>query len=191
MIIVFAIRKLKYRKSDRFEDRLKPIDFSPGQDGHDDDFIEKTLYRTASTASADRQRQQFVKELETDPNYIAGIPEHDFTAAPNHSAYGTYDDMYTNDPFAHAQSYHYNEHIAYPPTAHVDYPTQDTDGYADLQRGNSVGSGSGHGHDTAHAYGAPAPTTGAYYPPDEYMGQPTAGHAVEGPYAQAATFRAY
>jgi len=36
-ILVFAIRKFKLRKSNRFDDRMKPIDFSPHNDGMGND----------------------------------------------------------------------------------------------------------------------------------------------------------
>lgn len=168
--------------------------------------LEKTLQRTASNASADRQRQQFVKELETDPNYVAGVPDHDFTAgaAQNNAGYGAYDDGYNNDPFARAQMYEYDQNAyyqddphAYPPAAgqHVDYghaaqhdyPTQDQpqEGYADLQRGNS--NGSDHARSAA---GHAGPQQYTDFPsPDNYIGRPTGG--IDGPYAQAAQYRSY
>ena len=192
--LVFGIRKWKLRPSNRFDSRLKPIDFSPHNDGMEDVFLEKTHHRTASNASADRQRQQFVKELEADPNYVAGVPEHDFTASANHAGYGAYDETYTdtynNDPFARAEAYEYDQDDYYhgqnaqqgyaPSAGHVefpshgmhaqDYPTQDQpeEGYANLQRGNSNGSD--------HARHA-VPT--AFPSADTYLGRPTGGN--EGP----------
>jgi len=167
--------------------------------------LEKTLHRSASNASADRQRQQFVQELEAEPNYVAGVPDHDFTAgvAHNHAGYGAYDDAYNADPFARAQMYEYDQNAyyqddphAYPPAAgqHVDYghvahdyPTQDqpAEGYANLQRGNSNGSDharSAGGHGPQQAY--------TDFPsPENYLGRPTG--SVDGPYAQAAQYRAF
>jgi hypothetical protein len=149
---------------------------------------------------ADRQRQQFVKELEADPNYVAGIPDHDFTAGTtvNNAGYGAAynDEMYNHDPFAHAQAYEYDESNtyyapqhghAYPPAgvaghgeyaAHTtDYPTQDTEhGYTNLQRGNS--NGSDHAPHTVQqqqqqVYPSDFPSA------DQYLGRPTGG--ADGP----------
>ncbi|ORY25654.1 hypothetical protein BCR39DRAFT_543659 [Naematelia encephala] len=187
-----AFRRWKLRPSGRFDEKMKPIDFSPYNDGLNDDFLEKTLQRTTSNSSAQMQRQQFVSELE-----VPGVPEHDFTAgAINAAGHGAYaQDTYHQDPFAHAEQYDYDASYyhqadphAYPPAAHLnDYPTQDEsiiDGYADLQRGNSVGSGSGHGHHTM-AY----PSENAFPDPSNYLGRPTGG--ADGPYAQAAQYRGY
>ena len=126
--------------------------------------LEKTLHRTTSNSSADRQRRQFVSELE-DPNQVAGIPEHDFTAgAAGHGAYSFYD----QDPYSHAEQYDY-DHVyeAYHPND--EYPSQDEpvdDGYADLQRGNSLGGHSGQEHGIQ--------TVQDRFPsPDDYIGRPT------------------
>lgn len=172
-----AFRKWKLRPSNRFDDKMKPIDFSPQNDGLDDDFLEKTLHRSNSTSSAAGQRQQFVSELDH-PNMLAGIPDHDFTAGPGQMQgdNAVYDvDQYNRDPYGHQQQYEYDnygyqpqqgqydhqqQHV-YPPgagheyAAH-DYPTQDEPagaGYADVQRDHSTG-GSGHGHGYDHGYPA-------------------------------------
>ncbi|RSH91024.1 hypothetical protein EHS25_010200 [Saitozyma podzolica] len=230
-----AFRKWKLRPSGRFDKKMKPIDFGPH--GVDDDFLEKTLHRSTSNSSVDRQRQQYATELD-DPNHVAGIPEHDFTAGPAHGAYaeGAVGETYNQDPYYHAQAYEYeqgynNHSHAYPPTGAYDhtaypaqaedgaavphqygesyggsyaaneYPNQDQpvqDGYADLHRGNSGGSG-GHGHEygqggSAHGHAAMSMPQPQVYPdefpsPDTYLGRPTGGN--EGPYAQAAQYRGY
>jgi hypothetical protein len=186
--------------------------------------LEKTLHRSTSNSSVDRQRQQYATELD-DPNHVAGIPEHDFTAGPAHGAYaeGAVGDTYNQDPYYHAQAYEYehgyNNHThAYPPTGAYDhtaypaqaedgaavphqygdsyggsyvtneYPNQDQpvqDGYADLHRGNSGGSG-GHGHEygqggSAHGHAAMSMPQPQVYPdefpsPDTYLGRPTGGN---------------
>lgn len=181
-----AFRKWKLKPSNRFDQRMKPIDFSPHSDIVNDDFLEKTLHRTESHTTADRQRQQFMSELE-DPNHIAGIPEHDFTAgavnAAGHGAYNNYD----LDPYTRAEEYEYDpSYNQYPYTPSREHSTQEAphnDGYADLQRGNSLGSGSGHGHSQ------PYPIQEAFPSPDNYLGRPTGGS--DGPYAQAAQYRGY
>ena len=158
--------------------------------------LEKTLHRSTSNSSADRQRQQFVSELE--PNYVDGVPSHDFTAgATNMAGQGSYDqynqDTYHQDPYAHAEEYEYGaayQQHAYPPGTH-DYPSQDTssyphhedgaypnqdvpvhDGYADLQRGNS---GSSHSHHSAQIY----PAHDTFPSSEHYLGRPTGG--ADGP----------
>lgn len=119
-----------------------------------------------------------MSELE-DPNQVAGIAEHDFTAgavnAAGHGAYNNHNqETYNQDPYAHAEQYEYDNSYhqhAYPPNH--EYPTQDApigDGYADLQRGNSLGSGSGHGH--AQRYDT-------FPSPENYLGRPTGG--ADGP----------
>lgn len=169
----------------------------------DDDFLEKTLQRSASVTSADRQRQQFVADLEKDNSLTAGIPEHDFTAGHSQAAYNQYDpDPYEYDPYARAQPYDFSQprtdqevdypampeptHNTYPPTAttppagtyYPDYPTQDhhsDETYSPVQRGPSIN----------------------HYPPKvvdplamsdfSVGGRPSAGR--DSPYAQAAAFR--
>lgn len=90
-------------------------------------------------------RQELVAEL--DSKHVPGVPDHDFTAGggANMAGHGAYD-VYNQDPYAHAEAYEYDAAYHYDQRGYeYDQPTQDT-GYADLQRGNSIGSGSGHGH---------------------------------------------
>ncbi|WVQ96639.1 hypothetical protein IAU59_003744 [Kwoniella sp. CBS 9459] len=209
-------RKWKLRPSNRFDKRMNPIDFSPHNDNIDDDFFEKTLQRTASNSSASRQRQELVAELD-DPNHVPGVPPHDFTAgtAGIGAGVGAGYNMYNADPYAHAEQYEYDQSYQhphqqydhqYPPSAYTQdpqgyatytgAPTQDqplTDGYADLQRGGSIGSGSGHGHGhgqaVSHDQGV-YPGELTFPTADQYgLGRPTGG--AEGPYAQAAQYRGY
>jgi hypothetical protein len=140
---------------------------------------EKTHHRSSSNSSAAMQRDEFVAEL--DNKHVAGIPDHDFTAGSGMAGQGIYHDEYQHgngngndngynaDPYAHAEEYEYD------PTYPYDRPTQDTAaGYAELQRGNSIGSGSGHGH------GAQYPVEQFTMPmPDQYLGRPTGG--ADGP----------
>ncbi|WWC62710.1 uncharacterized protein I303_105307 [Kwoniella dejecticola CBS 10117] len=207
-------RKWKLRPSNRFDRKLNPIDFSPNNGDMNDDFFEKTLQRTASNSSASRQRRELVAELD-DPSNVAGVPQHDFTAGT--AGVGAGYAMYNQDPYAHAEQYDYEaayqhqhqqahqgyDQHQYPPQAmtqdHQGYagyqgaPTQD-DGYADLQRGNSIGSGSGHGHQQQYQHGQDHqqvyPGELQFPSADQYgLGRPTGG--AEGPYAQAATYRGY
>ncbi|WWC88494.1 uncharacterized protein L201_003405 [Kwoniella dendrophila CBS 6074] len=217
-------RKWKLRPSNRFDKRMNPIDFSPDNGDMNDDFFEKTLQRTASNSSASRQRRELVAELD-DPNAVPGVPTHDFTAGTaGVGAYAMYNqDPYShaeqydyeaayNQPGQHGydQNQHGYDQHQYPPQAmtqdHQGYagyqgaPTQDTDasnaGYADLQRGNSIGSGSGHGHNHngshmhQHDQGV-YPGELTFPSADQYgaLGRPTGG--AEGPYAQAAQYRGY
>ncbi|WVQ72804.1 hypothetical protein IAR50_002364 [Cryptococcus sp. DSM 104548] len=285
-----AFRKWKLRPSNRFGNKMQPIDFSPQNDNMDDDFFEKTLHRTASQSSTNRQRQELVAQLD-DPNQVPGVPPHDFTAGAavgaGVGAYGYHDDGY-----GHAEQYEYDQYAAaypehagqgypehqgqfpehegyngegqaygeaygdgtayggeqaygeyphqehaYPPQpSHAvphgyDYPptsptggltsplqvpgtaitTGGQEGYADLQRGPSIGSGSGHGHGQAGVARAMSPQ-GMYLqeqpmnagemqfpaemqfpnPHDQQyggLGRPTAGAGADGPYAQASAFR--
>ncbi|OCF33528.1 hypothetical protein I317_02566 [Kwoniella heveanensis CBS 569] len=197
-------RKWKLRPSNRFDKRMNPIDFSPHNDNMDDDFFEKTLQRTASNSSASRQRQELVAELD-DPNHVPGVPPHDFTAgtAGIGAGVGAGYNMYNADPYAHAEQYEYDQSYQhphqqydhqYPPSAHTQdpqgyatyngAPSQDqplNDGYADLQRGGSIGSGSGHGHGQAvsHDQGV-YPGELTFPTADQYgLGRPTGG--AEGP----------
>ncbi|RXK37713.1 hypothetical protein M231_05046 [Tremella mesenterica] len=184
-----AFRKWKLKPSNRFDSKMRPIDFSPHNDAlGTDDFFEKTLQRTASHSSADRQRQQFVSELDQ-PHLVDGVPEHDFTAgAVNGAGHGAAYDAYEQDPYAHAEQYDYDAAYQHQPPQHeyaydahhgYEYPTQDqatavdNAGYADLQRGPSVGSGSGHGHEMATAQMSfPEP----HVPGRSYgLGRPTGG----------------
>nr|XP_019012875.1 uncharacterized protein I206_02371 [Kwoniella pini CBS 10737]OCF51656.1 hypothetical protein I206_02371 [Kwoniella pini CBS 10737] len=205
-------RKWKLRPSNRFDRKLNPIDFSPNNGDMNDDFFEKTLQRSASNSSASRQRRELVAELD-DPNNVAGVPQHDFTAGT--AGVGAGYAIYNQDPYAHAEQYDYEaayqhqqplqgyDQHQYPPQVmtqdHQGYagyqgaPTQD-DGYADLQRGNSIGSGSGHGHQQQYQHGQDHqqvyPGELQFPSADQYgLGRPTGG--AEGPYAQAATYRGY
>jgi hypothetical protein len=121
------------------------------------------------------QRQEFVAEL--DSKHVEGVPDHDFTAGGNMAGQGIYDN-YHQDPYAHAEAYEYDAAYQYDDSSRVmatggyEQPTQDTSGYTDLQRGNSIGSGSGHGH----AY-----PVEQFQMPDSshYLGRPTGG--ADGP----------
>lgn len=158
---------------------MRPLSFSPTTPA----YYEKTSSPRHSTSSADRQRMQFVDELEQEqyalPHHRAqddAYPHHDFTAGP-------------------ASSY---------PPQHEGYDSEDD--YAPVQRGGSLnrgqtfaGIGAGGagmpmvaapqgGYHTAHqqvdgyadeAYGAP----GLMREPS--LGRPTRG---EGPYAAATQF---
>jgi len=138
-------------------------------------------HRTDSNSSAAIQRNNLVAELDN-PNLVAGVPEHDFTAGANISGQGMYD-HYNNDPYARAEAYEYDPSYYQQQGAYghhqaaYDQPTQDTaEGYADLQRGNSIGSGSGHTHgEQIQLENFPMP--------EQYLGRPTGG--ADGPYAQA------
>ena len=140
---------------------MQPLDFSP-HGGMPDPFLEKTRrnrYSNSSVSSADRQRRQFVSELDaaeqekyaydTQPNYLHGVPSHDFTAAPttggiassNYGAVADYD-PYGYPPGGQGQQHDYS--------AHAD-ETVGGNGYADLRRGpstvgtNFAGMGAGPG----------------------------------------------
>ncbi|WVN85140.1 uncharacterized protein L203_100282 [Cryptococcus depauperatus CBS 7841] len=227
-----AFRKWKLRPSNRFDSKMQPIDFSPQKDGGmDDDFFEKTLQRSASQNSTNRQRQELVAQLD-DPNHVPGVPTHDFTAgAAVGAGVGAYG---YQDQYAEEQQYEYDQYNqyahgyehAYPPQpSHVaphgyDYSpdiqnpavamTSHPDGYADLQRGPSNGSGSdpaqayttGSGENVvnanvSHAYSEPgqaiehetAPQPQLQFPSAEQytLSRPTQG--AEGLYAQAANYR--
>lgn len=94
--------------------RMRPLDFSPTTP---DAFYEKTQRRHSgnSTSSADRQRMQFVDELEQeqyalphhteqyDMRAVGGVPSHDFTAgvASSYPQQETYDD--SDDDYAQLQ----------------------------------------------------------------------------------------
>jgi hypothetical protein len=131
--------------------------------------LEKTHHRSSSNSSAAMQRDEFVAEL--DNKHVAGIPDHDFTAGSGMAGQGIYQD-YNSDPYAHAEAYEYDPTYPYDQPGY-DQPTQDTGagaGYAELQRGNSIGSGSGHGHGQQYAveqFTMPMP--------DQYLGRPTGG----------------
>ncbi|KAL7423022.1 hypothetical protein Q5752_002321 [Cryptotrichosporon argae] len=142
-------RKWKLRPSNRFDERMKPINFSP-HGGHDD-FLEKTLQRTASNASADRQRQQLVAEL--DSSLVAGVPEHDFTAGGEQPY--AYNDQYAYQEQYEYQGEHGYEAGGYPPAAgdanyNYDHPTQDEGyRYEDAAHSAHGPSASAHGHEQA------------------------------------------
>ena len=136
--------------------------------------------------SLDRQRQQFVADLDrTEPDYVEGVPQHDFTAVGAHGGYAS--DVYNCDPFAHAANYdcdtsyyHGSEPAAHGYTS--DYPTQDqptqeySEGYADLHRGNS---GSSHGSHGNHYQEDSTVRPSDFPTPDQYIGRPT--HGGDGP----------
>lgn len=165
--------------------------------------FEKTLERTTSQTSANRQRQELVAQLDDDPNRVAGVPEHDFTAGAGVGAYGYHHDQYAGEQYEYDQ---YNagydnayEH-AYPPhPSHamqhgyeygqdgvLQQPatavTTDSEGYAELQRGPSIGSGSGHGHGQVPVMNDAGVHPGELQFPvaDTYgLGRPT--HGADGP----------
>ncbi|ADV21938.1 hypothetical protein I305_01979 [Cryptococcus gattii E566] len=206
-----AFRKWKLRPSNRFDSKMMPIDFSPQNGNMDDDFFEKTLQRTTSQSSANRQRQELVAQLDDDPNHVAGVPEHDFTASAGVGAYGYQHDQYAGEQYEYDQyggGYDNTYEHAYPPLpSHamqhgyeygqddvLQQPatavTTDSEGYAELQRGPSIGSGSGHGHGQAPLMS----DTGVYpgelqFPVADTYGLGRPSHVADGPYAQAANFR--
>lgn len=138
--------------------------------------MEKSHHRSSSNSSAAMHRQELVAEL--DSKHVEGVPDHDFTAGghSNMAGAGAYDgDVYNQDPYSHAEAYEYDAAYQYDSEprggyAH-DQPTQDT-GYADLHRGNSIGSGSGHGHGHGQQY--PVET---FPVPDHYINRPLSGDA--------------
>lgn len=193
-------RKWKLRPSKGFDQRMQPIDFSPNNNADmGDDFFEKTMARDAD---AERQRQQFVTELDKDATLVSDI-QHDFTAGPAAGAYGY--QGYAADPYGHNDfsqprqdwDYAHGDAAGYPPQPNAgyypDYPTQDSPAqvgsydnsnhghYADLQRGPSVGG--------EHAPHQPPfdPLGGSDF---SVSGRPTDSSAgAASPYAQAATYR--
>lgn len=158
---------------------MRPIDFSP-DNGTGDVFMEKTHQRSSSHSSAAMHRQELVAEL--DSKHVEGVPDHDFTAG-NMAGAGAYDnDVYNQDPYSHAEAYEYDAAYQYDddprayPHAHAhahEQPTQDT-GYADLHRGNSIGSGSGHGHANGHGQQYPVES---FPMPDHYLNRPISSEA--------------
>ena len=199
---------------------MQPLDFSPNA-GMPDPFLEKTRNRfsNSSVSSADRQRRQFVSELdaaeqekyayETQPNYLHGVPSHDFTApvsgggvASSHYASGGPADY---DPYGYpphggaAQQHDYS--------AHAD-ETVGGNGYADLRRGpstvgtNFAGMGAGPGGLAAASAAPPVPPMPhqhaaemgydhqetLYSDNPSNLGRPTQG---EGPYFAASQSRRY
>lgn len=216
-------RKWKLRPSKGFDQRMQPIDFSPNNNTDmGDDFFEKTMARDAD---AERQRQQFVTELDKDATLVGDL-QHDFTAGPATGTYGYQPDPYGGpggaDPYARTDGYDFSAPrndwdypqvpdaaaTGYPPQPGVgagvgayyagDYPTQDTadhagsygdhhsnqgHGYADLQRGPSVGH-SASGHVQPQEFN---PLGGSDF---AISGRPTDSSAgPASPYAQAATYR--
>lgn len=190
-------RKLKLRNN-RFHERSQPLDFSPGNPMGGDDLFEKSLQRSASVASADRQRRELVAELDHD-HLTAGIPDHDFTAGPTQAyAYGhQYDNGY--DFSAPGQDFGYEAHpgqaaAVYPEHGYAgDHPQQDT------YHGDGLDQ---HAHQQQYAGDGYSPTERAAPPPqgpafDAFAGsdfavtaRPTGGAMGEaGPYAQAASYR--
>ena len=124
-----------------------------------------------SASSADRQRQQFVSELDAVPGYppvVSGVPQHDFTAGDGYAemhrgpalAPGQYYDQPSPDAYEQTREYDYSQgHAQYPPQpydhSHQQYghpqaqgPYQDDYDYAapGLQREPSLGRPTG-GHD--------------------------------------------
>jgi len=182
-VIGFTLfRKWKLRPSNRFDARMKPIDFSPNNDRDmGDDFIEKTLQRSASVTSADRQRQQFVADLDHDGTHAhnnsltAGIPDHDFTAGA--AGAGTYHhnqydpDPYESDPYARSSPYDFSSPRADP---HMDIHS---DGHGAQQY---EASNSGHGaqyDNTSGQYDNNSNSNGQY----DYPAMPEPAHAMYPP----------
>ncbi|KAG7527483.1 hypothetical protein FFLO_06889 [Filobasidium floriforme] len=207
------IRKWKLGPSKKFDERMQPLDFSP-HSGMPDPFLEKTRNRfsNSSVSSADRQRRQFVSELdaaeqekyayETQPNYLHGVPSHDFTAPPTAGG-GVASSRYADDydygyPAQQQQQHDY--------AAHADETVGGND-YADLRRGpstvgtNFAGMGAGPGG-LASAAAPPVPPMpqhaaemGGYEHQETLysdnpssLGRPTQG---EGPYFAASQARRY
>ncbi|BEJ17089.1 hypothetical protein CspHIS471_0604900 [Cutaneotrichosporon sp. HIS471] len=196
-------RKWKLKPSKGFDQRMQPIDFRPGTD-MGDDFFEKTMARDAD---AERQRQQFCIELDNDSQKdatLVGDIQHDFTAGPATNGYGYQPSAYGQDyDFSAPRNDWDAGATGYPPQPgayYSEYPTQDSPdqhsalghgsyadhsqhghagGYADLQRGSSVG----------HAP-APAPAAVDFGADFAVSGRPTDSSAgAASPYAQAATYR--
>ncbi|BEI86444.1 hypothetical protein CcaverHIS002_0607310 [Cutaneotrichosporon cavernicola] len=196
-------RKWKLKPSKGFDQRMQPIDFRPGTD-MGDDFFEKTMARDAD---AERQRQQFCIELDNDSQKdatLVGDIQHDFTAGPATNGYGYQPSPYGQDyDFSAPRNDWDAGATGYPPQPgayYSEYPTQDSPdqhsthghgsyvdhsqhgqagGYADLQRGSSVG----------HAP-APAPAALDFGADFAVSGRPTDSSAgPASPYAQAATYR--
>lgn len=181
-------RKLKL-KNNRFNEREQPLDFSPNSGG--DDLFEKSLQRSASVASADRQRRELVAELDND-SLTAGIPEHDFTAGPqpygygadygNGADYGTGYDFSSprNEGFDPNYSYAVHDQAAmYPEHGYAgdypagEYPTQDYHG----AHGGADGYDQ-HGYPQQQQYSA-----NDGYSPTERGGPAPAPTAAAGPTA--------
>lgn len=136
---------------------MRPIDFSPdnGDVFHEKSYQGHSHHRSSSNSLAAIHRQELVNEL--DSKHVEGVPDHDFTAGGH--GYDTSNmagagaggqemyDVYNQDPYTHAEEYEYDAAYQYDQRGGYEHeqPTQDT-GYADLHRGNSIGSGSGHGH---------------------------------------------
>lgn len=183
-----------------------------------DDLFEKSLQRSASVASADRQRRELVAELDQD-SLTAGVPEHDFTAGAA-QPYGYAADPYNNGyDFSSPREEGYDPNYGYP--AHPgqaaamypehgyaggEYPTQDTyhgDGYE--QHGYQQQAGyAGDGYSPTERGGPAGPTSplsphghpaqpqfDAFSGSDfEITARPTGGAMGDaGPYAQAASYR--
>lgn len=142
-------------------------------------------------------------QLDDDPNHVAGIPEHDFTAGAGVGAYGYQHDQYAGEQYeydqygggydnayehaypplpSHAMQHGYEydqDHVLQQPATAV---TTDSEGYAELQRGPSIGSGSGHGHGQAPLMSDTGVYPGELQFPvaDTYgLGRPT--HVTDGP----------
>ena len=162
--------------------------------------LEKRLQRSASNASADRQRQALVAELDHSPhgnaNYVAGVPEHDFTAGAGvgyaggagvgaGGGYGAYQSQAYDDYYA-SQQQGGNVH-GYPPLPHdhahgyahahaqdgYDYPGQDgQDAYGQQQ--GAISAGAGYTDlkrgDSVGAYSHPS-TAGYAAAPQQYQQQ--------------------
>ncbi|GHJ83656.1 hypothetical protein NliqN6_0058 [Naganishia liquefaciens] len=193
------IRRWKLRPSRRFDGRMNPLDFSPTSP---DAFYEKTHGRAGSTSSADRQRRQFVDELDNDDHEVydhhvhaqqydlagmeggaalAGVPSHDFTAGVA-SSYPHHQEPYDMDN------------------------ADNDEGYTTLRRGPTTFAGIGAGGAGIPGAGASPLNASAYQPDGSYrddvsdgyhshaphglarepsLGRPTRG---EGPYAAATHF---
>ena len=92
MIIWTIIRKWKFKPSDKFEDRMQPIDWQPT--GPEE--VVPGLHRAVSTHS---HTSFYSGGHESDPNSsqqhgnnirrgVSPLPEHDFTPGPSHLAPG-------------------------------------------------------------------------------------------------------
>lgn len=142
-----------------------------------------------SASSADRQRQQFVSELDAVPSYpppVPGVPVHDFAADPAHgyadlqrgqqAPHGYYDYEQPQQPLADGYDYGHG-HAQYPlqPQAYHQQHPQDgyqQDGYQQDGYHQAAYHQDGYQQD-GYDYAAP----GLQREPS--LGRPTGGH--EGP----------
>lgn len=186
-------RKWKLRPSNRFDERMQPIDFSPT------DGFEKTH------DEASRQRQEFVDDL--DKGLVRDL-DHDFTAGPSPVGAGYGYEGYKADPYydqrydQYGQAYpqdQYDQHAPhgydqYPhdqvhdPYAPATYPPQ-PQGHPHPQPFDTPVQDDGYSHMQRASPPTSAGPTGQYELTADFSvnGRPTGGDV--GPYAQAAAYR--